>query len=749
VIVRLPEFSGDADVQKFIKNLQKAPYQKELINSEMNALRQALAGKGIFSASIELEEKINHTVHTVELVFTIDAKQKREFVFFGNTYLSEKQLLEGILLFGKSAWILPAPLLAQELTKEYHRHGFLQVEIQAQEQTEQCIFIIKEGARVSIKEIVLNGVTQFDGADLIKKHYAPLITARVYNEQLVQECIDALIAQYVTYGYWQCQVIGRECEYIPELHGYRLILDIQEGARSILEKVSIAAPFEKLLSHELFQPCLQSLPTPFCVDVLTCQQEVLKSLLPDAVHIAPEIHHEGTCVNVVWRIKMAPEKSYFGKTVVAYPTTLAEHYLLRELQYNQCDVYSQEKVSQTIGRIKDLGIFETVQLVPEATPGDPYKKMMVLKAVPDDPYELRLRAGLSLQQMSKEFTFKTVAFVGGGTFIVKNPFNHADQACLDVDYTRGLRTIVGKYSRPWIFNHPIKTTFQGYVTQYLQPSLTNEHKNLYEFRQHGFLVGFNHRKNIYEGDINLGFEWMETKIATKNQSEHFVDEVARALNFQPLLLDKRVPFFMLEPTLVVDAVDNKLNPTSGSLTLLRLKGMFPMKYLGLNSYFVKIFIDQSVYFPIYKTVLALRGRAGHIFHHNFSNIMPAERFYLGGANSIRSYDTDLCPPLGVVLDKHCNNMLVPQGAQSMLNLNAELRFPIYKFISGAVFQDLGALSNTMFADIRAKDILAGTGFGVRLNTPIGPLRFDIAWKWRRESKAVSGYSWFLTFGNAF
>jgi outer membrane protein assembly factor BamA len=85
----------------------------------------------------------------------------------------------------------------------------------------------------------------------------------------------------------------------------------------------------------------------------------------------------------------------------------------------------------------------------------------------------------------------------------------------------------------------------------------------------------------------------------------------------------------------------------------------------------------------------------------------------------------------------------------MVNLNVELRIPAKKSLGFALFQDMGALSNTKFADVKMRHILAGTGAGIRIQTPIGPLRFDFAFKWHRPDQATAPYCWFLSFGNAF
>jgi len=66
-----------------------------------------------------------------------------------------------------------------------------------------------------------------------------------------------------------------------------------------------------------------------------------------------------------------------------------------------------------------------------------------------------------------------------------------------------------------------------------------------------------------------------------------------------------------------------------------------------------------------------------------------------------------------------------------------------------IFQDLGVLIGPDSCIFDPTNVVAATGFGLRYNTPIGPLRFDIGWKWRSRCSDRHAYAWFLSLGHAF
>jgi outer membrane protein assembly factor BamA len=219
------------------------------------------------------------------------------------------------------------------------------------------------------------------------------------------------------------------------------------------------------------------------------------------------------------------------------------------------------------------------------------------------------------------------------------------------------------------------------------------------------------------------------------------------------MIGRGIPYVFVEPTMMISTLDNGLQPTKGSFTLITLKGMVPVGGIPLAESFVRLSAEQSFFVPINKVVAAFRLRCGHIFNKKFERIMPVERFFLGGANSIRGYETDFAPPLGRYRDEKCDGrskeQIVPQGGRSMVNANLELRFPIIGSLGGVLFQDAGALHDSLVAYVHAKDVAAASGFGLRYQTPVGPLRFDAGWRWGSKSVPLRRFVWFLGFGSAF
>jgi outer membrane protein assembly factor BamA len=112
-------------------------------------------------------------------------------------------------------------------------------------------------------------------------------------------------------------------------------------------------------------------------------------------------------------------------------------------------------------------------------------------------------------------------------------------------------------------------------------------------------------------------------------------------------------------------------------------------------------------------IAALRGMAGKVTPYGRSPSVPYyESFTLGGRSSMRGFpDRSLGP----------DTAIIGQYGTAVANANAELRSPyLFGWVGLVGFVDIGNVSRE-FSDFAFEYC---TGAGVRVRTPIGPVRLD-------------------------
>jgi outer membrane translocation and assembly module TamA len=100
-------------------------------------------------------------------------------------------------------------------------------------------------------------------------------------------------------------------------------------------------------------------------------------------------------------------------------------------------------------------------------------------------------------------------------------------------------------------------------------------------------------------------------------------------------------------------------------------------------------------------------------------LVRAERFFAGGAFSVRGYPREGIGPL-----ESLGDLERPLGGEALLVVNQELRFPVAGDFSGVLFVDAGNVWESV--DGFGDDFVVGVGAGARWQSPIGLLRVDLA-----------------------
>ncbi len=192
--------------------------------------------------------------------------------------------------------------------------------------------------------------------------------------------------------------------------------------------------------------------------------------------------------------------------------------------------------------------------------------------------------------------------------------------------------------------------------------------------------------------------------------------------------------------LTYDRRDQRLDPTRGFFAFGEA-----MPYLGFGDAAsgARLRLDGRGYLGFgedARVVLAGRAQLGAILGSPIGATPRDFLFYSGGGGSVRGMPFQ---SLGVEQDG------VASGGRSFAALSGELRYRLNDSFSLAGFADAGFVAADLFSG--DSDWHAGAGAGIRYDTPIGPLRLDVATPLRRNASAADA-RWlqvYLGIGQAF
>jgi outer membrane translocation and assembly module TamA len=190
--------------------------------------------------------------------------------------------------------------------------------------------------------------------------------------------------------------------------------------------------------------------------------------------------------------------------------------------------------------------------------------------------------------------------------------------------------------------------------------------------------------------------------------------------------------------------------------------------------FVKTYFQARTFYQLKterRTVLALAGRLGAA--HGFPREVPrldangepvtgvgglpiidvvqdlpaSERFFAGGDTTVRGFALDRLGDDSTISDTG-----FPTGGNGVVVLNAELRVAVTSRIQAAGFMDSGNVW-ARASDIDLSELRAAPGFGVRIATPVGPIRLDLGFKLDRRELSPGRLErrsiWHISLGQAF
>ena len=212
----------------------------------------------------------------------------------------------------------------------------------------------------------------------------------------------------------------------------------------------------------------------------------------------------------------------------------------------------------------------------------------------------------------------------------------------------------------------------------------------------------------------------------------------------------------LTPSIEWDTRDNPLAPIKGIFASASLQYAFPA--FQADNHFLKFDTRGTIYRPLWRGFGAIGLRVGAIKPFDAVAGLPenlqipfAYRFFAGGRNSHRAFDTDTLGIPGqtvIAADPgDPDSAVVPIGGNALLLFNMEYRRRIAGELFASVFVDVGNVWESP-SDVDLGDLRWGPGIGLQYRTPAGPLRAEYGWRLNRDPGEPTG-QFFISFGVPF
>jgi outer membrane protein insertion porin family len=709
---------------------RERPYREGI-----RAFEEALRAQGFYEARITphrgaWDPEINHVDVTIEV---IEGSLTR-VEFSGRHELGEEALRER-LTFAEAPLVdeIEVRASAEQLARAYQEAGYHFVRVTGKlggdAATRLVTFDIEEGPRVTVKSITFEGATlpasklheqmQTRPAGLIP--FGPFRGLFV-EEQLTRD-VQALRRYLRTQGFAAADAGPARTEFSDDRTRADIVIRIVEGARKTVAGVVVignrVVPSDQIHGVIGFRA-----RDPW--DGVRAEDARRK-----VEQLYQRRGYRGTTVSLTTAEAVAGVRATYtvqegevtriGQILIAGLNATRQYVVMRELPFKPGDQLTAVDLAEARRRLDATRLFDRVDVEPRGDAAAPFRDVEVTLREAK-PWRVEFGAGYSTDE----------GFRGFVTLGHDNLFGTGRSVAVRERVSqKGDRTEL-EYREPWILGldwHGEAIGFRewkqeiGYVSDRLGITVTAQRELL---------------RKLFRPDEPTDHP-PSLRGALRYRLEQF-----RRHDIDPDLLvsgieERNDLVTSVMPSLALELRDLPSDPRRGSFHYALFE--VGSTALGGTVNFVKFQLEDSFYFPWPPpTVLAVSSRVGLAAPYgNTTALVIEDRFKAGGSTTIRGYKLDRVGPL----DASHN----PLGGNLRILLNFEWRFPIYRWLGGVTFFDVGAVTPEV-RDFRFSDFYPGVGGGLRITTPVGPIRLDVGYGLRQVLND-DRFQVYLTIGQAF
>jgi outer membrane protein insertion porin family len=611
-------------------------------------------------------------------------------------------------------------VILKHLRKKGYIFATVRSKIEKKENDYYVTYQVHQGTKLKIKEVQFKGNQAFDEKSLKKALGIgdKVLFFPYLDGQEIYELPEKVSSFYKRQGF---PLARANLNFVRQDNSVTPIIYIEEGPRQIIKSLEIQG-----------NKAVQT-------------QEIMKEIeaRPGRQYYQPDLQRDLEKINLLYlnqgfrgtevRLEATPDKDNNfdlvikiaeGRRMKVDNIFISGHQqtsrslIEKEIKLKPGDWAQYDRLLETKRGLDNLGIFSEVKV--EELAASPESVNISIQVREGEQNYGSLGLGLETRE-----EVRTIALWQNGLrpritaeYIGSNFFHNASQFSLVGQLSLIDKRLVGTYQQPYIFGIKMRTLLSGY--------LEREERTSFGYARQGFSLST--MRNL-PGDFSLALAggMLKTWLTHLEIDESQVER-------------ERLPYSIAygSMTFIRDTRNDTFNPESGYFFSLALERAYPL--FSTESDFSKLFAKFQYFYPLstnanfYTTV-----RFGLA-----SGLVPIpERFFAGGSNSFRGASFEMLGPL----DPESG---LPLGGKSVFLFNMEARFRLMKKIPGlygAIFYDMGNVFAEM-KDFNFLELKQAVGLGLRLKTPLGPIRFDMGWNLNATEKKWKPL-FFLTIGNMF
>jgi len=671
---------------------------------------------GFFS---DVSVSIEAVQEGVGVIFTVTEKAPlTKITFIGNKVVNSKKL-EGAVESKLNEFADERKLKkdSDNIKDLYEKKGYpwvnvsYEVEVDESGNSSEAVFTIDEGARAVVRKIDIIGNTAFSDkrvAKIMKSRTAGFFRSGVYKKEVLEDDMERVKNFYKQAGFLD---VKPSYEILFQQKARKkwieLAVRIEEGRKYITGAIKVSG--NSVFSEEALKALLKMKPgntfteEGLHTDVGSMQEHyfdkgyIMARVRPDTV-----LNMETDRVDITYTLSEG-EVAYVNRINIRGNTKTKDVVIRRELRIKPGERYDGAKLKRSKERLYNLGYFEDITFDTEET-AVPDKRDMVVEVKEAKTGEFSFGGGFS--SIDKLIGFVEIEQRNFDLLNFPTFTGDGQDIKLRGEFGSTRKNYLLSWTEPWILDYPLSFGFDLYASEHDKSSSTGY---AYDEKRQGGDIRFGKEFDEFlRGDFTYKIETVDIANLDSNVSQALKDEEGKNTLSSAVF------------QLTRDTTDNRFNPVKGAILTGSIEvagGPF-----GGDKDFGKFFNSMSHYSTIGPFVLELKLRDGIVSTYGGTNgaVPVYERFFAGGAYTIRGYkERDVGPK-----DQSGD----PIGGGTLAVANAELTFPIVENLKGAFFADAGNVWHV--PDSRPKGgispggIRVGMGAGIRIKTPIGPVKLD-------------------------